>query len=258
MYKLLILLPLLLILAACGNNNTPEAPPRELPDRLEMFFIYEESCAACDGTEDFFALLHDIDIPYPYMVYTVNIYDQGGPQRFEELAQDLLGADAGSLRLPVLILHGRAYQGMNDIAANLHEAVLTAGHDLFTMGYVFNPRYKRTGPELFADYIINPGSITLVYFYRIVCPACEEIEHFFEALPEEVNGMPVEVIRINTRSGNNRERLLAFLDFYNVPNEYRRVPIVFTADGFYGGPDNITELFSSGLEQISRPGLQLP
>ena len=254
----LVILPLLLLLAACGRANTPEAPPRELPDRLEMFFIYEESCASCDGTEDFFALLHSLDFAYPYSVYTVNIYDQGGMRRFEELAQELLGVYASSLRLPVMILHGRAYQGMNDIANNLHEAVLTAGHDLFVRGYVFNPRYKRTGPQLFADYSANPNNITLVYFYRIVCPACEEIEHLFEALPATIGGRQVDVIRFNTRSGNNRERFIAFLDLYGVPNQYRRVPIIFTADGFYSGPESIYKLLSGGLETISQSQMRFP
>ena len=257
--KLLVMGLILLILSACNSGSAADTPLQELPDTIELFFIYEESDEAYDIKADFHALLQDIDIAHPYSVYTLNIASQNGAERFNALAYDLLGLNTTSrLHLPVLILHGQAYQGMDDISVNLYEAVLTAAHDLFTRGYVYNPRFRRTGAELFANYNIQPDNITLVYFYRIVCPACEEVAHHFENMPAAVNGRQIDLITFNTRSGNNRERFLAFLDSYNVPNQYRRVPIVFTTDGFYSGPESIEELFNSGLENISGPGLEFP
>jgi len=238
-------------------------PERELPGRVEMFFIYEDICANCDGAEDFLALVDEQlgDIGHPYVVETINIYHAGGQGRFEFLARELLYVDASTLMLPVLIVNGLAYQGMNAIADNLLEAVLTAGNDLFVRNYVFNPRYQRTGAELFADYIVDPGHLTLVYFYRTVCPACIEIEPLIEALPERImvddKWVYVDLIRINTRSGNNRERVLAFFDAYDVPDQYRRVPSIFTASGFYVGPEAIAEMLED-LGQSDRLGFRFP
>ena len=265
---LTLLVSLIGLLAACtssidaGDSHTPEEI--NLPDRIEMFFIYEENCSSCDETADFFALIneHIGDTAYPYVIETINIYHAGGVGRFGELAQHLLGVESNALTLPVLIINGQAFQGMNSIRDNLHEAFLIAGHDLFTRGVVFNPRYMRTGPELFADFDANPSNITLVYFYRIVCPACQEIEPLLENLPSKVNidgqCVSIDLVRINTRSGNNRERALAFFDAYNVPDEYRMVPIIFTASGFYTGPEKITQLLEESIAERHHIGLVFP
>jgi len=268
-FLLLLLVPVTLSLAACGLSNDNalsaghEEPENNLPDMIQMFFIYDEICANCDGTEDFFALVHEQlgDVTHPYVIETINIYSAGGQGRFEFFAGELLDVDASTLLLPVLIVNGLAYQGMNAIAGNLLEAVLTAGNDLFVRGHVFNPRYQRDGVELFADYTADPDNLTLVYFYRTVCPACLEVEPLIDALPEvvDIDGrrVYVDLIRINTRSGNNRERVIAFFEAYNVPDQYRRVPIIFTASGFYTGPEAIAGMLE-GLGQSDRLGFRFP
>jgi len=255
---------------ACGNNQmvhgegAGQGSIAALPDRIEMFFIYEELCVSCDGTEEINALArqHLSDTDYPYVLETINIFETGGMARFEILAQELLDVAASSLELPVLIVNGLAFQGMNAIRNNFNEAFLVAGHDLFERGVVFHPRYQRTGDALFDGFYADPEHITLVYFYRIVCPACIEIEPLLQALPDTVSidgaDVAVDLIRINTRSGNNRERVMAFFDAFDVPNEYRFVPIVFTASGFYTGPEAITALITESLADADHIGLTFP
>jgi hypothetical protein len=89
-----------------------------------------------------------------------------------------------------------------------------------------------------------------VYFYRIVCPYCEEANPVINGLPQTitVNGrqIPLDILRINTRSGNNNERVMAFFDHYQVPDEDRKVPIVFLADAYLAGPEPI------GAELLAR------
>jgi len=257
---------LVIIFAACGESSyaSQEIIQQDLPGRIEMFFIYEETCASCDGTADFFALVNERlgDTSYPYVIETINIFQSEGLAQFNELAQDLLGVEANTLALPVLIINGLAFQGMNAIGDNLYEAFLTAGHDLFQRGVVFNPRYQRTGDELFADYHADPNNVTLVYFYRIVCPACQEIAPLIEQLPATVeidgNQVPVDLITMNTRSGNNRDRVMAMFEAYQVPDQYRRVPIIFTASGFYTGPENIEQMLEHYLAQNDKIGFVFP
>ena len=270
-YYLSVLIFLVLFITACGGESagsaaSGEQPPltADLPDRVEIFYIYDEVCLTCEGAEDFLALAnqHLGDATYPYLIETINIYESGGMNRFETLAQDLLGVDASTLNLPVMIVNGLAFQGMDAIRGNFNEAILTAGHDLFERGVVFNPRYQRTGDELFADFHADPDNLTLVYFYRIVCPACIEIEPLIQQLPEtvEIDGrqVTVDLVRINTRSGNNRDRVFSFFDAFDVPNEYRFVPIIFTASGFYTGPESITRLLEESLAQSENIGLRFP
>ncbi|MCL2420391.1 MAG: hypothetical protein FWD03_00905 [Defluviitaleaceae bacterium] len=258
---------LALLFVACGPAEAPPAPD-PLPEVVEMFFIYEELCASCDGTEAFYRIVREqlgggISETHPYAIITINTFNSGGQQRFEELSYNLLAMDASALRLPVLIVNGQALQGLDEIAAGLREAYLTAGDDLFVHQRIFNPRYQRTGDELFADFPINPDSLTLVYFYRLVCFACTEIEPLIDGLPEtvEIDGRQaaVDVIKINIRSGNNIDRVLAFFDTYQVPDEDRMVPIIFTASGYYAGPEDITEaILSGGLWDECNLGFRFP
>jgi len=266
--KYALMVVALLIFAACGREavSVEEITPRVLPDSVEMFFIYEESCANCDGTAEFYEIvaerLSEHLHLHPNTIHTINIFGAGNMQQFRNIAYDLLYVDAETLQLPVLIVNGLAFQGMDAIRANIGEAFLTAGHDLFVNEYVFNPRYMLTGDRLFDNFTAHEDHLTLVYFYRMVCPACIEIEPLIQNLPEmvEIDGrqVPVDLIRINTRSGNNRDRVLAFFEAFDVPNQERFVPIIFTAAGNITGPEAIAEFLTYGLGQADQVGLQLP
>lgn len=265
MIKYILLGVLAVILSACSSGGSA-APPAPLPDMVEMFFIYEESCGSCDGTAEFYEItsahLSDVLDLYPNQIHTINTFSTGNRARFEALAQDLLNVNASALSLPLLIVNGIAYQGMDAIGANIREAFLTAGHDLFVNKYVFNPRYMRTGSELFAGFDVNPNHLTLVYFYRMVCPACMELEPILAALPKTVDidgrQVPVDLIRINTRSGNNRERVMAFFEYFEVPDHLQSVPIMFTASGYYTGTEAIADMILHNLGHSEQVGLRMP
>ena len=268
-FMLFLISALLVVLISCTHaaaDPVSDTVHRHLPEQVELFFIYEESCSSCDGTEEFFALvderLGDDRHKYRHSIETINIFTQDGAARFEFLAYELLGRTTiYDMHPPILIINGIFFQGFSAIGGNLREAFLVAGHDLFERGYVHNPRYARTGDELFADFLANPNHITLVYLYRIVCPACVEIEPLIQDLPAyvEVDGVqvPVDLIRINTRSGNNRDRVMALFDAKNVPDEGRRVPCIITASGHYTGTEAIREMLES-LGCAERIGFMFP
>ncbi|MDR3166664.1 MAG: hypothetical protein LBT93_01865, partial [Treponema sp.] len=165
---------------------------------------------------------------------------------------DSLGLDGNTLELPLLIAGGRIFSGNERIAQNLREALLTAGEDLFVHKRVYNPKEKKTGDRLFADYRIRPDHLSLVYFYRITCEECGKVTPFIDSLPGNVTvegtAVPLDIIRINTRSGNNSERIAAFFEQYQVPDEDRVVPIVFLADTYLAGYAAITAGLVPALE----------
>jgi hypothetical protein len=121
---------------------------------------------------------------------------------------------------------------------------LSAGEDLFVYKRVYNPKEKKTGDRLFEDYSIQPDHLSLVYFYRTTCDECGKVTPFINSLPEKImlgaRALPPDIIRINTRSGNNSERIAAFFEQYQVPDEDRMVPIVFLADTYLAGYEAIT------------------
>jgi thiol-disulfide isomerase/thioredoxin len=243
---------------ASVDSYTAYRETGNLPERAELFFFYEQSCEICNDLTEFYALIlekitqEDRKL-FPYIIYTINTFDAEGRKTYERVT-NAAGFDRTLLQVPLLLGGGRVFQGMSSISDNLEEAFLTAGEDIFTYHRFYIPALRKTGGNLFADYSINPNHTTFVYFYRTVCPYCAKVAPLINGLPGTVevdgNQIPLDIIKINTRSGNNNERINAFFDLYQVPDADRKVPIIFLANGYLAGVDpisaNLTEKLSSG------------
>jgi len=231
-----------------------------LPDAVHVYFVF-------DGNEEdnheelFWRLIGSVSayIEFPVESIVLDIVFDG--ELFSELTLDLLNVESTSLELPVLIINGIAYQGMPAISSNIREAVFTAGNDLFLRGYVYNPRYAKTGENLWDYYEVNEHEITIIYLYRTVCPSCTAIQHLFQNAPESVTidgeEVRLNIIMINTRSGNNPDRARVLFDAFEVPAERRSVPIVITMSGYFIGITEITAMFEN-LARADRLGFQFP
>jgi len=219
-----------------------------LPEKVELFYFYEQSCESCNEIEDFFKILsnqlpREVRDRYPHTIYTINTFSAEGRKTYEQVT-DAMGLNRLQLQAPMLIAGGRVYQGRDTISANIQEAYLTAAEDIFVFGSFYNPALRKTGSRLFEDFSLKPNHVTMVYFYRTTCPSCEELSPFINALPGMVNTggrqIPLNIIRINTRSGNNSDRVMAFFEKYRVPDIDRKVPIVFLEDSYLSGAESIT------------------
>ena len=243
-----------------GGVSEPASPPAaELPDRVDMYYFYEELCLSCDWSAEFdetaAAELDGVRDRYPYAIHRINVF-LGENRELYRRTFDSLGLDPDALELPLLIAGGRVFSGNEGIERNLREAFLTAGEDLFVYKRVYNPKEKKTGDRLFADYRIQPDRVSLVYFYRITCEECGRVTPFINSLPEKITAagtaLPLDIIRINTRSGNNSERIAAFFEQYQVPDEDRMVPIVFLADTYLAGYEAVAAGLVPALETPAR------
>ncbi|MDR2746589.1 MAG: thioredoxin family protein, partial [Treponema sp.] len=111
--------------------------------------------------------------------------------------------------------------------------------------------------RLFDDYPVRPDHVNIVYFYRITCPECAKATPLIDQLSKTVRiegkNVPLNIIRINTRSGNNGERIAAFFEAYGTPDADRIVPIVFFADSYLAGAEAIGGGLRDHLERESGP-----
>ena len=96
----------------------------------------------------------------------------------------------------------------------------------------------------------------------VALPVREAIRRFKDTLPEQVEvdgkSYPLQVVRINTRSGSNNEILQAFFEAYQVPEEDQMVPIVFTSQGYLAGYEDITQNLLPQLEAGAGLNFQYP
>jgi thiol-disulfide isomerase/thioredoxin len=250
---LLTLLPVF----AVFSHPISDSRPSQLPAQVELYYFYEELCELCNESGKYFEML-DAQLPdedrnrYPHDFPAYNVYHASGRIEYERIT-DSMGLDRDTLTLPVLIAGGRIFQGFETITNNIREAYLTAGEDIFVYRRVYNPAAKKTGEHLFDDYPAPPDHVNIVYFYRITCPECAEATPLIDQLPKtlrvEGKNTPLNITRINTRSGNNGERITAFFDAYNVPDADRMVPIVFFADSYLSGVEAISAGLHGRLER---------
>ena len=246
--------------ADLGASASEEEPI--IMEKINSYFFYEELCGSChEDIERFTSILQE-KIPlverdqYPNNFIIFNIYESSGNQEYVRLT-DEFGIDRSLLTPPLLIIGGRIFQGYDSIGANIREAYLTAAEDLYVNKKPYNPKTRKTGEHLFDDYTVNPDNVTIVYFYRITCPECAQVTPIIDDLPDtvSVNGRekPLEIIKINTRSGNNGDRVIAFFDTWQVTDEDRMVPIIFFSDSYLAGYDAISAGLRQNLTESSIP-----
>jgi thiol-disulfide isomerase/thioredoxin len=230
-----------------------------LPGRVDMYYFYDELCELCESQvqAEFYDILKE-KLPYeerevyPNAIHVENIFKSDGRYLYEQVT-DEMGLDRSTLEPPFLLVGGRVYQGHQSISNNIEEAFLTAAEDLFVNKRVYTPAARKTGEHLFDDYAIKADHVTMVYFYRITCPECAKVTPIVNELPDTIkaNGkqLPLDIIRINTRGGNNGERVTAFFDAYQVPDEDRMVPIIFFSGSYLAGLEQISAGLQAKLEQ---------
>ena len=235
--------------------------------KINAYFFYEELCSLCHDDEEKFSSVLKEKLPlaerdqYPNSFQSINIFNISGRQEYIRVT-DELGLDRGMLQTPFLVLGGRVFQGYDSISNNIREAYLTAAEDLYVYNRPYNPRTKKSGANLFDDYPVNPDHVTIVYFYRITCPECAQVTPIINDLPKtvSVNGreQALDIIRINTRSGNNSERVAAFFEAWQVPDKDRMVPIIFFSDTYLAGIEAISSEIQQNIRKPSRPWRLLP
>lgn len=217
----LLLAAALLLLALAGCSQAQEEEP--LPESIEINFFYNEPCGAChDQINDFYDMfntqLEDVKDKYPYDLQAYNVFQASASDKMYTVLEGLGYPEEliSSLTYPILTINGKAYLG-----DRLHPGV-AAGGVPHRRGGLVRKRPRRVRPPGGAHrgpaaggLPLEKGSATVVYFYRLTCEECIQTEEeFMDTLPEQVEvdgkSYPLQVVRINTRSGSNNEILQAF------------------------------------------------
>lgn len=231
--------------------------------KVEIYFFYDTACASCNGEEEFNRIVEEVlagEEEYPYAIHRENIFHSSGRKVYEAVTQEF-GLDPNGLENPVCIVNGRALQGFEEIRKDLKEAYLTAGEDIF----LYHKEKPETGggeQDPFADMETEPEHATVLYFYRATCEECIQTKSVIDGIPDTfcMNGRwtQVDVLRLNTRSGTNGEKISRLFEIYEVPEEEQMVPIVFLADEYLAGYDTISARLQPLLEKGAGLGFSLP
>lgn len=102
----------------------------------------------------------------------------------------------------------------------------------------------------------------IVYFYFNVCPSCEEAEKQLGQLKgflganSKDNSVDIEMHKVEYP--NNHQLLLKYFDLYSVPQERRKLPILFIGDRYLQGEKDIEDNLQSIAMMPSLPSTLVP
>ena len=210
--------------SATAESATAESAEEE--EALTIYFFHDTACGSCDGTEEFRAIISEQIYPYsearPYRLNVKNVFKSEERDRAEELLMEEAGLTIKEVSFPLMMINGKVYEGLPEIGDNIQK-------------------------EYFAGMVSEA-----VYFYREDCPECIDLAPFMDSLPEtvEVGGvsLPLAQERLNSREGDNGDKIRELFEAYQVPEEDQMVPIVFVGSHYLAGAEEIEENLIPYLE----------
>lgn len=207
-----------------GQMESLEAYVTE--DVVPIYFFHDTACGNCDGTEEFLKIvteqIADLRELYPYELHIYNVFKNDGREAAEKIF-DENSLKESQIRYPALLIKGELYEGMDEIRNNLLKSYLKEAESI------------------------------AIYFYRDDCKECNDVKIFMDNLPDTIfiNGteVPFRLIQLNSREGDNGEKIRQLFTEYDVPEEEQMVPFVFLKDDYLAGKDEIEKNLMSQLEQ---------
>ena len=185
--------------------------------RHTVLYFYENYCESCSPDEEFAETFRALTgLSLDECDYTAwNTVRQTGRDQLEQTLAEL-GLETASL--PMAVVDGVAYQGASELESALAEAALSWG---------------------------NAKDSAIVYLYAPACESCARAVKVLDALPESVTvtrgsvqfESPVTVTRIDASAQTGTAN--ALFEAYAVPDDDRITPIVFFADRYLAGADDI-------------------
>lgn len=181
-----------------------------------LLYIYTNVCEQCDEEGEFARRFSELTgrSTDEYDYRAVNVFTRQGADVLSEIAEEF-GLDEGSLSLPLVVVGDELYMGEEEIESRL-------------------PAEQLSGTE------------SVIYsFYVPACAGCEEIKALLDGLPEEIAVQrgemsftsPLRVVRVDLSA--HPQLGMAMFEEYDVPDRYRKAPIIFLRDTFYSGEASI-------------------
>jgi hypothetical protein len=100
----------------------------------------------------------------------------------------------------------------------------------------------------------NTKVVKVIYYYNNVCESCREadeiIDNYYSILKKAAKkyGYTIEFPTYNTYESAFLTDFISMCTLYKIPEDARKVPILFFGDGYYQGAEDI----ETGLKEIEK------
>jgi glutaredoxin len=242
---------------------------------LPLYFVYRNPCELCKEEEEFLALfnrlIRDIQNRPRHHYRAFNLFKTDSQDRFAGISSRL-GINPDNLPMPILIIGDEYLAGVAAIREGVRDLYQRQALAFTVSGASADPGAPESapglaagkaaappaskGPGYFSRYSPeDPAASVMICFVTTACESCEKAKSFLEELPETVDlasgeRSPLKIRYANISDGAALAELRRFFGAYAVPEEDQMVPVIFFAQGYLGGYENIRQ----GLGEVLRSG----
>lgn len=236
---------------------------------LKVAYYYEEVCASCDGTKEFFELYNRVISPedkqnFQAEIATYNVFMDSCREQYEAVKKELM--IPSETDLPVLVIEEQWISGHDNMEAQMRDILLNKGSAVQgTEGNGSGSSIEetdakadteadasedvKTGPETASEErlfwtevnqaVAENAKPSVLLFSTNGCDDCDSVKQWFEDYKKEAD---FEVLEYNIIEHECLQELKALFRQYQVPEEEQKVPAVFFGEQYLIGKDEIPTL----------------
>lgn len=222
-------------------------------EAIPVSYYYEEVCASCDGTKEFFELYQRVisaedKTHFEAEIATYNVFMDSCREKYESVKEKLQIPSGTSL--PVLVIGNQWISGHENMEAQMREILLQYGSeqeaDLSVEGTDLAKEQEITEAQAkqqeeasafwaeIQEELAVSASPAVLLFSTNGCEDCEAVEQWFED-----QKLPVQVLEYNIIEKECLRELKAVFTEYQVPEENQKVPAVFFGGQYLIGKEEI-------------------
>ena len=224
-------------------------------ESIEVSYYYEEVCASCDGTKDFYELYNrvftsDDKKTFEAKISTYNVFMDSCRTQYEEVKNEL--QIPSGVSLPVLVVDGTWISGHENMEAQMRDLLMN--RETIEQPEVVATRFSDDVEEdskedsafwLELHHTIEEAKLpAVVLFSTNNCEDCHFVKTWFSE-----HELSIQLIEYNIIEDECLNELKSVFTQYGVPEEMQKVPAVFFGEQYLIGKDEIPS-----IEQVMAKG----
>lgn len=240
---------LVLLCMVCMVQTVIAAEP------IEISYYYEEVCASCDGTKDFYELYNRVfssedKQTFEAKISTYNVFMDSCRTQYEDVKKEL--QIPSGVSLPVLIVDGTWISGHDNMQAQMRELLMNRETveqtESISLQFTDNvdgekDKYSTFWPEL--ERTIEASKLPVVVLFSTNnCEDCHFVKTWFSE-----HELAVQLVEYNIIEDECLNELKSVFTQYGVPEENQKVPAVLFGNQYLIGKDEIPS-----IEQVMGTG----
>lgn len=218
-------------------------------------FFYDNACASCNEDEKIYEIFEnefskEEREQLDYEIRTYNVFHKSNKELFEKRIQES-GRSREECGLPVFIADGKWLCGYDQINSTLRSVLLEGGDAASTSGdSVPTDENTSSYAEGFLEELdaggVDSRDRVMLLFTTYSCDDCSRVKSYLKdgSIAEDIT-----ILEFNIAEGGYVEVLQEMFELYGVPEEMRKVPIVFYGNNAISGADGICGGLGESIEK---------